>query len=182
MTYQPQYFKGKVTGRGSRDVEGRYAAMAKHFPGTGFTLFDLGASSGYFPLRAAHEYNAQCVAADPIPALSTTLQEAGDSRVTGVFENLSPEQVRGMGPFDVGVCFSVLHHLPEWREMLKALRAHCALLFVECAVAEEGTDIPDASRAGEIDKAVRAMASEVVCHTPGIGGKVLRPMYLVRKS
>lgn len=133
----------------------------------GFSVLDIGAYAGYFSLRLAEEFGASCTAVDSEPLLKKSLARPGSAQVQGVYHRLSgPDEMLGMGRFDVGLCLSVLHHVPWWRDMLEALLTQCDLVFLEVPSAGEWVDgHPVADPL--IEEAVSALEGEVLCRTEG---------------
>lgn len=181
MDYQPRWVDGREVGTAHRDAAKRYAAIAERLYGhEGFTVLDVGAYNGYFSLRLAEEFGASVVAADTHRGLRRSLAEAGDDRVRGVYEKLTPARVREMGPFDVVLCLSVLHHVPEWEPLLEALHDSTRVLFVETATPKE--TLPKAiahSDSARITDAVAALGGEVIARTAGYKSRKLRPLRMI---
>lgn len=178
MGYQDTWMRGRRRAAGTRDCAGRYDAIARQLAGrSGFTVLDLGAHAGYFSLRLAEQFDARVTAVDDWPGLSRAV--AGEPRVTAVPRRLTPGQVRGLGPFDVVLALSVLHHIPDWPGMLDALREAAGVLMIETP--DPAEVLPKAVAHGpELAAAVYALPGEVIAWTPGHRSRILRPLKAVR--
>lgn len=183
--YQPLWLDGKTVGDARRDAVTRYEAIARriaHLP-EGFRMVDVGAHSGYFAYRAADELGADVLAIDGDEALrdGVAAQEAGrtSTRVTPVFANLTPGQLPKLGNFDVGLCLSVLHHLPWWPLMIGDMLNACRHVFIECAV--PGENLSTISHRTEPTlEAVKALpGAEVICSVPGFDNRFPRPTFFI---
>ncbi|KZA21874.1 class I SAM-dependent methyltransferase [Acinetobacter baumannii] len=175
MSYQPRWVNGKTVGVSQRDAEGRFAAIAKHLYGQfGFTALDLGAHQGYFAHRLADEFGAEVIAADDSPVL-----ESGPG-VSLIHKRLTPADILGLKHVDVALCLSVLHHVPQWRETLDALRSISDVLFVETAIPDE--ILPTAVAHGDsaaIQANVESMGGKAIAWTPGYDANHLRPLWVI---
>ena len=81
-------------------------------------------------------------------------------------EQLTPPAIRKLGPFDVALCLSVLHHQPKWRAYLNALCASAELVFVETAHPDEV--LPKAVAHGQsraITKELESAPSVIIAHS-----------------
>lgn len=176
--YQPQWSNGQESGKARRDAAGRYRAIADHLKGRGFRVLDVGANAGYFSLRLAEEFQARVTAVDGDPILKESLERARNSSVEGIYEFLSPDSLKKLGVFDVGLCLSVLHHVSWWPTMLRLMRAQCRTLFIETAHPKE--DLPKAFwHSPEILRIVSDMGGNVIHESPGFDSKYLRPLHVV---
>lgn len=177
--YQPKRVRGRDVGTPARPAAPRYEAIARELAGhRGLRVLDLGAHEGYFSLRTAEDFDAQVTAVDDWRGLRPALEAAADPRVTGLYEQLTPERLAELGDFDVILCLSVLHHVPWWEQMLAQVRAQSRLLIVEVAVAHEV--LPKAvAHCPEIPEAVRALGGRVIARTHGYKSRKLRPTYAI---
>lgn len=183
--YQPLWIDGQTVGDAKRDAVTRYEAIAGRlgYLPSGFRAVDVGAHSGYFAYRMADELGADVLAIDGDDALrdGVARQETGGSSagVKPLFENLTAGQLPELGSFDVGLCLSVLHHLPWWEQMLDDMLTACSLVFVETAV--PGENLAWISERTEATcAAVRALpGAEVVCEVPGFDDRFMRPTYVL---
>lgn len=175
--YQPRRIDGQDVGTPARPAASRFDAIAKELEGhEGFTVLDLGAHEGYFALRLAEEFNAQVTAVDDWRGLKPALEAAGDTRVKGVYERLTPQSLEELGDFDVILCLSVLHHVPWWETMLEQIQLQSKLLFIEVAAAHE--ELPKAvAHCPEIPAAVAELDGRLIAKTHGYKSRKLRPMY-----
>lgn len=181
MEYQPRWVDGREVGTGQRKASSRYEAIAARLDGhEQFTVLDVGAYNGYFSLRLAEDFDARCTAADTYRGLPRALAEAADDRVIGLVERITPARVRELGPFDVVLCLSVLHHAPDWRDLLDALHEQSRVLFVETAVPAE--TLPKAAMHHEsaaIVRAVEDLGGEIIARTHGYKSKRQRPLRMI---
>jgi hypothetical protein len=177
--YQPKRRDGADVGRPTRPAASRFEAIAAEIGDRrGLRVLDLGAHEGYFSLRLAEELSAEVTAVDDWRGLRPALEAAGDPRVTGVYERITPERLAALGDWDVILCLSVLHHVPWWEEMLRLVRAQSRLLICEVAVAHEV--LPRAvAHCPEIPEAVKALGGRVIARTHGYKSRKLRPMYAI---
>lgn len=179
MSYQDILPGAKSPGRGYRECEGRYrviAASLAELPRP-FTVLDLGASEGYFSCRLAAEFGAfvTAVEARNIPDINH------HQRVTWIFKKVTPQEIRDLGEFDVILALSVLHHIREWRETLKALVSITRkFLFVETPHPSERLKQAAARHElKELDSTVRDLGATRVGEAPGVWDKTLsRGLYL----
>lgn len=110
---------GAVVSAGYRECEARYEVVRQAVEGLRrpFTVLDLGAAEGYFSVRLAQEFGARVVAIDSRPVV-----KAIEGRVAAVrVQEMTPEDVRLLGTFDVVLALSILHHVPDWKGMLERL-------------------------------------------------------------
>lgn len=184
--YQPLWLDGKTVGDSRRDGIVRYEAIARrltHLP-EGFRAVDVGAHSGYFSYRMADELGADVLAIDGDPALrdGVAAMEAGralPSRVTPAYENLRPGQLPRLGNFDVGLCLSVLHHLPWWPLMIGDLLNACSLVFIECAVPGENLSTISPRTEPTLAAVREIPGAEVICEVPGFDNRFPRPTFVI---
>lgn len=177
--YQDIWRDGKLVRRGRRDCAGRYEAIRDALGrelGHGFTVADVGGWDGYFPVRLAEDLDATAENIDP---RHSNLRCHRQLRVTA-------ETVGKVGYHDAILCLSVLHHMPDWREVYEGLKAQCRVLIVEvCHPDEAAGDSPVMQLTGEriapVFEAVSADAEDILCETPCLDDPaILRPTYLVR--
>lgn len=177
--YQDIWRDGKLVRRGRRDCAGRYEAIRDALGrelGSGFSVADVGGWDGYFPVRLSEDLGA---AAENIDARHSTLRCHRQMKVTA-------ETVGKVGYHDAILCLSVLHHMPDWREVYDGLKAQCKVLIIEvCHTDEAAGDSPvmklTGERIGPVFEAVSADAEDILCETPCLDDKrILRPTYLVR--
>ncbi|WP_306365456.1 bifunctional 2-polyprenyl-6-hydroxyphenol methylase/3-demethylubiquinol 3-O-methyltransferase UbiG [Nocardia sp. CC227C] len=177
--YQPEWVNGREVGTGRRDAAGRYKAIADYLGDDmrGFHVLDLGAYNGYFSRRLAEDFGAHCVAADDYVGLTDA------PGVKAVRKRLSMPELTSLGSFDVVLCLSVLHHLPDWRAYLDALVSMAPLVFIETAHPDEV--LPKAKAHGqsrEIEAAVDALAGAhgtMLAFTPGHDARHARPLWVI---
>lgn len=177
--YQDIWRDGKLVRRGRRDCAGRYESIRETLErelGTGFTVADVGGWDGYFPVRLSEDLGA---AAENIDSRRSNLRCHRQLRVTA-------DTVDKVGYHDAILCLSVLHHMPDWREVYEGLKAQCRVLIIEvCHTDEAAGDSPVMKLTGEriapVFEAVSADAEDILCETPCLDDpSILRPTYLVR--
>ena len=174
VPYQPQWIDGRESGPSLRDCATRYRAIADSLGGCrGLRVLDFGAWGNYFGARLSHDFGHHTVAVDDSPELSPA------PGVEVVAARLQPEEVHGLGRFDITLCLSVLHHHQRWREYLDELTAVTdGVLFVE--VAHPGEALPGVhTQRQPIHDRLLEMGGEVICQTPGWDTQFLRPTYRV---
>lgn len=158
-----------------RNSKARLAAISEYLDGReNFTVLELGALDGYFSARLAERFNAQCTAVDDSPHLTAAPGVTAINRRPGVAE------IRKLGKFDVVLCLSVLHHLPQWRATLKAMLDVAPVLFVESAHPDE--NLPGAGNhkaSAQIHKALEDAGGTVLTYTPGYDGRFERPLFVI---
>jgi 2-polyprenyl-3-methyl-5-hydroxy-6-metoxy-1,4-benzoquinol methylase len=179
LSYQDATRGGRVI-PGARDCAGRYEAISRALrDARGFTVLDFGANDGYFSRRLAEDFDASVTAVDDWKSLPRSV--AHEPRVSVIARRLSPHDVRHLGEFDVVLALSVLHHVPEWGEMLQALHdAARHVLFVETPDVSE--TLPKAvSHCPELAYTVGALGGETIAQTPGYRSQILRPLKAVYK-
>lgn len=176
--YQPEWVNGREVGTGRRDAAGRYKAIADYLGDDmrGFHVLDLGAYNGYFSRRLTEDFGAHCVAVDDFPGLT------GVPGVKTIHRRLSTNELAGLGSFDVVLCLSVLHHLPDWRAYLDTMVSMAPLVFVETAAPLEV--LPKArahAESAEIEAAVEALTQNksTLAATPGHDARWLRPLWVI---
>ncbi|MFC4124921.1 class I SAM-dependent methyltransferase [Nocardia rhizosphaerae] len=173
--YQPRWVDGREVGTGRRDAAGRYTAIAEYLDDArDFTVLDFGAYGGYFSARLADERNATCTAVDDSEHLT------GGPKVVPINRRLSAAELLDLGPCDVALCLSVLHHLPDWPDYLDALTTIAPLLFVETAHPSER--LPKARAHGDSAKiaaAVEGLGGKVLTTTPGHDARFDRPLWVI---
>lgn len=153
---------GNVVRAGSRECASRWDAIHSDMQGAFdaedvFRVLDLGAYEGYFTRRLLDAYpNAEVVAVDDWRGLPLALA-GSPARV--INERLSSSDVGELGSFEVTLCLSVLHHVPEWREMFSVIHDQSDQLYLE---------VPDASEV--LPKAV-AHSAELSEYVQGLGSR-----------
>lgn len=115
------------------------------------------------------------VVGDEIDSLSST-------RITAIPKRLTPSQIGKLGPFDVTLALSVLHHCVQWRNYLNVLRNSAPTLFIETAHPDE--DLPNAKahkHTADMISAVQAIG-EPIASTAGYDSRFQRTLWLVQSS
>lgn len=176
--YQPEWRDGREVGKGRRDAAGRYEAIAGYLgDARDFTALDFGAYGNYFSARLVEQFNARCTAVDDTTGL------AESPGVSVVNRRLSAQELKDLGPYDVALCLSVLHHLTDWRVYLDALLDIAPVLFVETAHPDEVLPKAKAhSQSREIESALDALAAEggtILTFTPGYDSRHARPLWVI---
>jgi hypothetical protein len=180
LTYQPAWINGRTCGASRRDCVTRYEAIAGECAhlAAGFTVVDVGAQRGYFSVRMADQLGATVTAVDG-DALRDGLWEMPHERVTGVYRNLEPGDLEKLGPFDVGLCLSVLHHVPWWPQMVEELMDACSLVFFEVAVPGENLAWISERTEGTSRMVRELPGAREICRVPGFDTRFMRPTYVV---
>lgn len=176
--YQPKWVNGKTVGKSRRDAEGRYKAIVDDLDRLGVQwgqVLDFGAHTGYFSHRLADERGMVVTAVDDTPGLK------GNEDVLVIPERLTPDQLGALGYFDIGLCLSVLHHLPDWWDYLRVLVHQCTLLYVETANPNE--TLPRAVAHDDstaIEEEMIELGGTVLTRTPGHDARWERPLWVLR--
>lgn len=178
MTYQDVLDdRGLVVERGSRDCESRWDAIESYLTGLpwGPRVLDLGAYAGYFSLRMADRFGAQVVAVDDW----RDLRKVDHQNITTIHRRLTPSEVEALGEFDLVLALSVLHHIPEWRDMLDVLdRVTTGIMFVETPDPSEV--LPKAvAHCVELHDAVVALGGDVIARTDGHRSTIKRNLWAI---
>lgn len=165
--YQPVLDgKGKVVAAGERDCDDRWQAIAAEFhrlSGLPFTLLDVGAYTGYFSRRATAEYACRAFAVDDNPKL----QPAPNVRVHR--GRVDAGWIARQPRFDVILALSVLHHMPDWRDVLRELQACRGFAVVEVPAPNEWRWMTSAPARRDVPE-----IAETVAAAAGVsGGKLL---------
>lgn len=173
--YQPEWKDGREVGTGRRDAAGRYKLIADYLDGMReFHVLDFGAYGNYFSARLASDFGAHCVAVDDCAGLTEA------PGVTVVNRRLSMPELVDLGTFDVALCLSVLHHLPDWRAYLDALTSMAPLVFVETAWHLEILPKARAHRDSiAIHDAVLDAGGKILGYTPGYDASFQRPLWVI---
>lgn len=177
MTYQDTLDRnGLLVERGTRDCGTRWAAIEDALgDARGPRCLDLGAYAGYFSIRLARQFDADVVAIDNWRGLRTV----DHPNIEIINRRVTPDEVRALGPFDVTLALSVLHHIPEWADMIDALRSvTTGTLFVETADPTE--TLPKAvAHCPELYDTVVALDGEPIAHTNGHRSEIKRTLWKV---
>ncbi|ABQ86172.1 hypothetical protein PBI_TWEETY_103 [Mycobacterium phage Tweety] len=178
MLYQPKWVDGKESGRSKRDCNSRYEAIASYLTGReGFTVLDVGAYLGYFGARLHEDFGAHTTAVDDYAGLTDA------PGVTAINKRMTAGEIRKLGHFDVALLLSVLHHVPRWREMLKAVVDSADIVFIETSNPNEV--LPKArmhGSAADIHEAVEATGAKILTYTKGFGEDYDRPLWVLDKG
>lgn len=178
VAYQPTWANGREVKPGRRPCDSRYAAIANYLAGRqDFTVLDFGSHLGYFSQRLHEDFNADCTAVDDYQHLT---EKPG---VTVINERLTAAQVRKLGTFDVTLCLSVLHHVPQWKAMLSAILDSAPIVFLE--VADPDETLPGARTHGKSEQifaAIEGTGARVLTHTKGFDDNYHRPLWVLDKE
>lgn len=115
------------------DTDARFDAIADYLGDRHpHHVLDFGALNSVMADRFVTRYGSHVTAVDD--ALNGGTAPNG---VTYIGKRLGPAAIRKLPRQDVTLCLSVLHHQPQWRNYLDALRSISDLLFVETAHPDE---------------------------------------------
>lgn len=172
--YQDKWRDGRLVEKGRRECAGRFEMIADEV-GPVDRLIDVGGWDGYFARRFA-EAGATVDLFEPrnvadIPARVTHIQTRVDA---------STEFPR----CDVALALAVLHHMPDWADVLTNLRRASRTLIVETAVPAEldGELSPTLIETGDRIAPIHDLLADIgrtFASTPGPNG-VTRPLIAVR--
>lgn len=144
MGYQPNYVgDGQEIGLAERDCATRYEAIRDYlrvFGPTEGTVLDFGAAEGYFACRLAEDFpNLRVIAIDNNRQLPRNTRRFRN--VQAHAHRVAPRdlpEILGGQKLAAVLLLSVLHHVPQWQELLYACTyAGAEVLFVELAEPEE---------------------------------------------
>lgn len=187
--YQPRWVKGQATTKGQRDAQARYLAIKdvldddRAETGKPIThVLDFGAYGGYFSFRLAEDFLTKVVAVDDHAELKRGIQANGNHLVSGIHQRMTPQQVAALGSFDATLALSVLHHVPQWEEMLDVfLDVTERFLFIETPGPDE--HLPNAVNLKVLERiwtAVENLGGETIAEVAGYDGRYSRELKVVR--
>lgn len=172
--YQDKWRDGQMVVKGRRECAERFAAIATEL-GSIYTLIDVGGWDGYFARRFAEA------------GVDATLIEPRNA--ADLPDGVDHLQVRvdGSTEFprcDAALALAVLHHMPDWEQVLANLRRRSRTLIVEVAVPEEldGELSPTLVETGDRIGPIHELLSDIgrtFATTPGPNG-VRRPLIAVQ--
>jgi len=183
MNYQDVWTDGKLVRQGERDCASRYEAVrsvAKTLPAP-FNALDLGAHLGYFSTRLVEDFDCDVTAIDDYEPLGW----AQSYRLRVVNQRVGARWLSQQKRHDLTLALSVLHHMPDWRDVLDELTAcrYYSIIevphpderwFRKAAARHDVTEIYEAVR----DRSVGALLGEF--ERVGKDRKTyLRPMFLL---
>ena len=173
--YQDIVVNGQTLWNGlGTDCPSRYEAMNTMFKeqyNRPFTLLDIGASNGYFSLRAAKDFNAQATMVDMSDRLGNICELNTDVNKNLIYmkKQLSAQDLKSLREkgvhFDVAMMLHVLHHVPAWKEFKNELMAIADTVVIETPPAndlrlDKKTTIP------AIEKHLLKLNGKVIAETP----------------
>jgi 2-polyprenyl-3-methyl-5-hydroxy-6-metoxy-1,4-benzoquinol methylase len=120
--YQDIWVNGAMIHHGKRTCGRRYkliydCLVQRYRPG--FTLLDIGASEGYFSIRLSEDLHARATMLEKKSSLSAIVQAQANSRLRAKIGRFDIQTLKSLGNFDVVIALSIVHHFPNWGEMLK---------------------------------------------------------------
>lgn len=170
--YQDVYQNGRVVRKGQRPCAPRWDLIQPVFQryNRAFTLFDIGANSGYFGVRAAEEYGAVSLMVDPLDLLPYRT----DLSACCMRKRLTShdfKEVANTEHFDVTLLLSVLHYFSpdEWKDVLHATLNVGDHVIVEYPLPSEDCCNRDLAR--EQYAFLESLPSETLGMSPGYGGE-----------
>lgn len=182
MAYQPEWVRGVEKATGDRDCAERYEAIAPICWAykRAFTVWDLGASLGYFGHRLAYDTGAFSVMVDSRPALVDVCEVNAFRTTMALTRRLTVEDLRELAASecpDVVLALNVLHHFEDWRGALEAVLA----LGEEVLIETPGRGDTGSANYAESQKlldAIEALSPELIAEHPShVTAGVKRPMY-----
>jgi SAM-dependent methyltransferase len=134
MGYQPVRTDGEDVG-GERSCADRYEFIAKYLEDqTGpFTVLDIGANLGYFSQRLTEDFDCYVTAIDNNP----DLWDVQSDRISIINRRVTSDDLRQLPRHDIVLALSVLHHFPDWPEVLWQVRCCRKMAFVEVPAPNE---------------------------------------------
>lgn len=188
MGYQPNYVgDGQEIGPAERDCATRYEAIRQYlqvFGPTEGTVLDFGAAEGYFAARLAEDFpNLRVIAIDNNRQLLRNTRRFRNvyAYAHRVAPRDLPEILRGERLVAV-LLLSVLHHVPEWQELLYACTQYAGaeVLFVELAEPEEV--LPRALAhpyTADMHAVIGELDPETLAETRGYRSEIVRRLQVV---
>lgn len=137
--YQDMVVRGQTVLTGRRDCLKRWEAIAPHLPAAA-AILDVGSNFGWFGLKACETSKQRIVASVEADERSAQVQRLGlASHAHERIVLLTRRAGAGMAStfatadqwFDVALCLSVLHWIPDHEEFLRVLGSITGRLFVE---------------------------------------------------
>lgn len=163
-----------------RESPTRYAVIKQYLESHPFgedelKVLDFGCLDGYFANRFATE-GADVTAVDDSFMFDAA---AINPNITCIAKHVEPEEIPDLGEFDVVLCLSVLHHLPNWRKYVTAFKKAGTVLFIEVANPDE--NLPKAKAHSQSKRIHTAIAKlgDVITQTPGYDRQFERDMFVI---
>jgi hypothetical protein len=184
MAYQPRWTRGTVTQSGDRSCKDRYDVIRVLLsPYTRqITVWDLGASLGYFGLRLASDLEAVSVMVDARPDLVNVVRENALPTTIAMTHRLSVGDLDALAASeapDVVLALNVLHHFDDWRGALDAVLALGDRIIIETPGRGDVNSANYAESMRLLD-ALEAMGAPTAAHFPShVTAGVKRPMFLI---
>jgi|GEM_PF-1465480 len=90
------------------------------------SMLDVGASNGYFSIRAVQDFQGQSVMTDMSDRLTDICRLNTDitNKLIYIKKQFSAEDLKKMGSsvhFDLIIGLNVLHHIPEWKQFIEEM-------------------------------------------------------------
>jgi 2-polyprenyl-3-methyl-5-hydroxy-6-metoxy-1,4-benzoquinol methylase len=149
-----------------RDSTARADLIHQHIP-AGSRVLDFGAYRGVISAKLASHGHAVTAVAPELPDLPG---------VTCIKRTMTPDDIRQLGQFDVALCLSVLHHLPDWPDYVAALKDAAYMVFVETvSLAERKVKGKPGHRQALID----VLQGRTLGFYPGKDSRYQRPLILL---
>lgn len=171
--YQDKWRNGQMIEKGRRECANRFEHVAAEI-GDVSSVVDVGGWDGYFARRFA-ETGAQVTLIEPrnVPDLPAEI----------VHEQVRVDATTDIPECDAALALAVLHHMPDWPEVLTNLRRASRTLIVETAVPAEldGKLSPTLIETGDRIAPIHKLLTDIgqtFASTPGPNG-VTRPLIAV---
>lgn len=186
MPYQTAWIRGK-TSDGDRECAARYDVIREIVkPYTRqITVWDIGANSGYFGLRLAHEFQAVSVMVEPRSILVDVCRQNNVPTAIALQHQCSAEDLKQLAACehaDVVLALNVLHHVKDWCTALAALFQLGETLIIETP---GRGDIKSANyeRSQRLLEAIEALRPEVIAWAPShVTPGVMRPIFKLTRQ
>jgi SAM-dependent methyltransferase len=112
-----------------------YNALTKKYKRS-ITVLDIGANNGYFSLKLAEDFKAQCTMVDTTERLTQICQLntilAG--RLLYLKKEFTVKDLKNLNKkthFDVAIGLNVLHHIPDWKDFLDEMNSIADTTIIE---------------------------------------------------
>lgn len=199
--YQDVYVQGRVISRasyGERFLEDRFKIVNNIFKKytRPFTVFDIGASQGYFSFRGAELYPESVFVMlegnnETYPAISSQLDSICklNSYLTNFIwlnRQILPNEIKKLSKaehFDVILLLNILHWFPkDWQTLLEAAIRMSHVTVIELPPLEEQVPFLQKQLRANIHKRLQETASEVIQGVPRHNDPSLYTTYYILEN
>ena len=180
-SYQDIWLKGQVIQDGKRTCARRYKlifdALAERYR-PGFTLLDIGASEGYFSIRLAEELNARPTMMEKKREIVAIANAQGNKNLTPVIGRFDKDTIAKQGNFDVVIALSIVHHFPDWGQIIKQILSMGDTIIIELPAQNERSTKRADSATGMLD-VLHWYNPKLIGETAGYAEETKRQLWVV---